>query len=175
VPLIERLNGALFLDRSTQAVKFGGAARIGEDGDVIVTVSATVNVQGRSRASAIAEVISADGTRTERSPPSMSAVQRLAAAADVDDELGDLLAHLARADNWYDLYKTIEFLERIGRGEHELAKSLDEISSKVKLAKSTANFYRHARAHRPPAPSTFGDAKAIVAEAITRILRRSVY
>lgn len=49
-------------------------------------------------------------------PPRESKMQERFRSAETDDTRAELFAHLARADNWFDIYKTSELARRLVGG-----------------------------------------------------------
>jgi len=57
---------------------------------------------------------------------------------DVDDDVADILVFAGRADNWFDIYKTLELVEEwVGRAHH-LQKLLGKSYEDYKTMKATA-------------------------------------
>jgi hypothetical protein len=169
IPLIERLNGALALERGSEPVNFAGVSRIDGAGTRHVTLFAEGVVRGRSRASAKGQMIGPDGLPIVQ-PPTPSGPQRLIETAANSDDVADMLAHFGRADNWYDIYKTIELAERLVGGHHKLPKLLGSSVAAFKNMRRSANFYRHARAQRPAKPTTLIEAKPLLVLAVRKSL-----
>ncbi|MDK1493081.1 hypothetical protein QN219_24050 [Sinorhizobium sp. 7-81] len=90
-----------------------------------------------------------------------SIMQRRLAKADSQDAIADFLIFLARADNWFDLYKGMERIEDFLGGERKV----QEINSGWKKTRQTANRYRHAPSERHPLPQnppTLEEARRLV-------------
>ena len=94
------------------------------------------------------------------SAPSPSKVQDWFQRGAKDDDIGDLLYHVGNAENWYELYKAIEMLERIAGGESALRALLNGKIEGWKAARTTANYRRHARAPEPKKLVAFEEAKS---------------
>ena len=179
--LVARLNGAIALERSSERVTTSTVVEYSEGSAPKLHVFAQVGLaQGRARASALAVAIGRDGAFLPPPPPEPSASQRWISSAEGHgdtsdvatqraDLLSDLLVHLGRCDNWFDIYKTIEFAELLAGGEHRLQKLAGTDSATIKNARVTANFHRHARAHRPDNPATLREARE-AARAAARIV-----
>lgn len=163
-PMIARLNGALALHAHALPLRFGRVVQIDSLGRRHMTVFGEVGlVLGRCRATGHGVTLDRDGNPVPPPPPEPSKPQTWIAAAMTHDEVADLLDHLGRADNWYDIYKTIELAERLVGGEAKLLKLLGTEAAAFKNMRSTANFYRHARAHRPSKLTNLHDAKSMLA------------
>lgn len=170
--LIEQLNGAARLVHDdARDVRLGALRRFDDNGHPMpVTIAATLNVtldgvRGRGRAVVSPEPAAVSG-------PSL--MQRAIAAADKDasDNRAELLLHIARANNWFDLYKAMELAETIMGGEHELTKALKAqgLGGDHKIWKgvrNTANHYRHAP---PKANALPSNPSATPDEGLIRIL-----
>lgn len=173
VPMVERLNGALQLAIGGQPVRCAAAAKIDELGQVTAHhVFAVGAAHGRSRGSAALIFSGPDGVVSPPPPPVRSAPQKWLDASEANDDIADLLAHLARADNWYDLYKAIELAQALVGGEAALLKFLGDEGKAFKLLKVTANFHRHARGqtYKPSDLATLSEARAGVNSALRRLL-----
>ena len=173
VPLVERLNGALNLMHQCEPLRFDAVARIDEHWSVALhTYVQLTGGRMRIRGGVISVTYGPDGQLRPAPPPVRSAAQRWAEASVNNDDLADLLVHLARADNWYDLYKSIELASTLAGGEHALSKFLETDAVAFKHFATTANYFRHApgHAHRPSIPATFDKARVGVTAAVRRIL-----
>lgn len=82
-----------------------------------------------------------------------------------NDDVADMLAFAAREGSWFDLYKACELAERLVGGERRLIRLLAP-SIPYKMARQTANFYRHARAPKPDQMMTLREAKGVMFEAV---------
>lgn len=167
--LIEQLNGAaLLLHDDARQVSLGAICRYDDNGQrKPVMIQATLNIRlddcrVRFRATVSPEPATVQGP---------SFMQRAIAAADKDisNYRAELLLHIARADNWFDLYKAIELAELIKGGEHKFYMALkDQTDCKIwKCVRSTANHYRHAPPKANPLPS---NPPATSKEGLMRIL-----
>lgn len=171
--LIARMNGALALWNGARPVQFGGVLRIDVDGREQVTVFAELATfeLGRCVMRATAVVLGPDGKPLPPPPPQPSQPQVWNRLADVDDDLSDLLDQFGRADNWYDIYKTIEIAAQVVGGKHRLWKLLEPEGKACRNLDRNANFYRHARGVRPPKePINLSDAKAHLGWIVQRVL-----
>jgi hypothetical protein len=111
------MNGALALWNGARPVQFGGVLRIEEDGREHLTVFGEVAAFGRSAMRAAAVVLGSDGNPLPHPPPQPSQPQVWNELAELEDDLSDLLEQFGRADNWYDIYKTIEIAAHVVGGK----------------------------------------------------------
>ena len=110
--IVERLNGvALLVDQDAQAVKPGQIMRFGSDGErepIMFAVTGHLHITlGKMRMRATGET-SGPPQRPHESP-----MQKWFRDAETDDVRAELFVHLNRTDNWYDLFKSMEFAERL--------------------------------------------------------------
>ena len=170
--LVSRLNGALSLWAGAKPVRFAGVYRIDEDGKqhayAFGEMAAIEFDRCVMRATAI--VFGRDGKPLPPSPPTPSEPQSWNRKAERDDDVSDLLDHFGRADNWYDIYKTIEFAEHVIGGEHKLWKALGADAKASKHLKACANFYRHAKAYRPLKLLTLSEARPVLAHTVRTVI-----
>lgn len=80
------------------------------------------------------------------------------------------MGHFGQADNWFDIYKTIEIAEDLAGGEHALQKLLGTDAKAAKNLKASANFFRHAKAYRPANLLTLAKAKPLLAHLVRTVL-----
>mgnify|MGYP001546321454 CR=1 FL=1 len=170
IGLIHQLNGIMYLQRRCQPLVFGGSARL-VDGKVLVDhfvelPSATIRMRGN----AIMVQIVRDGVVQPPPPPVKSTAQTLLETAGGDDVVADIFGYISSAIDWYDLYKVIELCESKLGGEHSLGIAVGGKAKPWKAAKTTANFFRHARAYRPETLMPFGEAKDVVLSIVRLIL-----
>jgi hypothetical protein len=161
--LVARLNGALLLANQTRPVKVAGVSKIDIDGKLhpwSYAVSIEFECQARDRITM--EVIGPDGLSKATPAPGPSLPQHLNQLAELNDVASDLLDHFGRANNWYDIYKTLEFSASLVGSEHKLQVLLGVHASDAKNLKATANFYRHAKAHRPNNLVSLNEAMTIL-------------
>jgi hypothetical protein len=170
IPLIERLNGALSVEASAEPLKFDGVGRIEEEGGFHLTVFAESHSRARASVTATAEVRGANGNPVPPPPPAESSTQRWIKAAEENDDIADMLVFAGRADNWFDIYKALELAEKLAGGEHKLRMRLGNTSNKYKRMKSTANYYRHARYHRPDLLTTLVEARPLLSLIVRTVL-----
>lgn len=161
-PLVARLNGAkLIAFDDSIPVSLGRIFRFGGSGDLRpakISISASLSM-GRVRVRARGRL---DGGQSQ--VPVASVLQKRLNAADGDERRADLFTHVARADNWYDVYKAMEQVERIaGRGKRWKA-AAGQDGAQWSIAKRTANFYRHAAGVQtlPDYPPSLAEARSLL-------------
>jgi hypothetical protein len=172
--IVERLNGAAILIHSDAkplgiglVLKFDAA---GKRIPMLSAASVRLNLNlGRTRGRGpIAAVTSTTPT------PSESPVQRWLRDADTDDKRADLLLHLTRADNWYDLFKSAELVRKLAGGESALKSALGPDWPYWRLMFRTANSYRHApdpeKYPLPVPPAELGEAREFLFKVAPRFL-----
>ncbi len=178
--LIELLNGAAKLVHDdARWVQLGGIRRFDDSGQsmpVIITARmGAIELSSRVRfyASVSPEPVTVVG-------PSL--MQRAIAKAEKDtsDIRAELLLHIARADNWFDLYKAMELAELILGGRHKFERALNrqghgDDSAVWDDVHRTANHYRHAppKANSLPAnpPTTPEDGLIRIVPTLRRVVR----
>ena len=162
--LIGRLNGALSIWNGTRPVKFGGVIRIDDEGKQHAWVfgeMAAIEL-GRFVLRATAVLLGPDGKPLPPPPPTPSQPQKWNLVAEKNDDVSDLLDHFGRADNWHDIYKTIEIAEHLAGSEHKLWKILGSDARLAKNLRTSANYYRHAKAYRPPKLLSLKEARPLL-------------
>lgn len=175
--LIGRLNGAIALWNGARPLRFGGVIRIDSDGKLHRTIFGEAAIELRVTARATGVVIGSDGKPKAPPPPTPSQPQSWNALAQTNDAVSEMLDHFGRADNWYDIYKTIECCEDIcGGGEaHLLSLVGDRDRARlVKRLKTTANSYRHNKARGSPRSLTLRDARLVLAEVVRAALTNAL-
>lgn len=171
--LISRMNGALSIWNGARPVRFSGVYRVDDEGKQHTFLFAEAAIElGRCVMRATAVVFGPDGKPIAPPPPTPSKPQDWNRLADVSDDVADLLDHVGRADNWFDIYKTIELAERIAGNERKLVKLFAGTGIDVKRLKMSANFYRHARAPRPTSPFSIMDARSTITYIVQRVLEQ---
>lgn len=166
--MIERLNGAeLLVFDDARPVAMGQAMRFGDDGvrvPIIIAATGHFTMRGgrmRGRGVVISDELPP--------PPKASQLQEWLQAADTDDDRADLFEHIARADNWYDLYKTAEIVRRLAGTQAALKSALGADLGEWERAWWTANTNRHApdpvKYRPPPVPSTIEEARRAIFKA----------
>jgi len=170
--LIGRFNGAINLWNGAQPVTFGGVYQIDEAGGQHATVfmeALSINL-GRFKMRATVTQIGADGEPIPPPPPMPSRPQVWNRIAVTNDNVSDLLDHAGRADNWYDIYKTLEIADLLLGKKRNLEKLFTKDEADLDLLRSSANFYRHARAHRPDNLLSLSDARPMLSYIVKKVL-----
>ena len=173
IPLIAWLYGALAVVAGAEPLNFHSVLRIDDQGGLSFSVFMEDDIKVRD-AIEIAEVRDAHGNLIQPPPSEPSAAQKWVEAAEQDDDIADMLIFAGRADNWFDIYKAIELAERLSGGQHELRVLLGDTRAKFKDIRETANFYRHARTHRPAVLADLADAKPLLSVIVRTVLARKV-
>lgn len=171
--LIGRMNGALSLWNDARPVRFAGVYRVDDEGKrhTILFAEAAIELN-RCVMRATAVILGLDGKPIPPAPPTPSKPQDWNRLAATSDDVSDLLDHLGRADNWFDIYKAIELAERIAGNERKLVKLFAGTGVEVKRLKMSANFYRHARAPRPAEPFSLKEARSTITYIAQRVLEQ---
>ncbi|MCY7279632.1 MAG: hypothetical protein LH610_01805, partial [Sphingomonas bacterium] len=166
--LIDRLNGAKpLLNDDARPISAGQFFRFGPDEKPMPFFIAAIGhiTLGVGRARGRIEVISTEPP----APPKPSLLQAWLQAADHDDARSDLFTHLARCDNWYDIYKAAEIIRRIAGNKHKLDALLGSDKVEWERVWRTANTNRHAPdpiKYAPPTnPATLSDARGMILRA----------
>lgn len=160
--MVERLHGAMLLIQSdARPVAIGQILKFRDDGsreNILVAISGHISLTGgRARGRFVSD---------SPSPPEPSSVQRWIQSAETDDDRADLFDHLARADNWYDVYKASEIVRRIAGGDAALRRVLGPLGVEWRRVWQTANANRHApdpaKYPLPAVPATLIEARKTV-------------
>jgi hypothetical protein len=162
MPLIERLNGVMGVIEHVEPLRFDGVGRIDEHGQISTSFFAEIHSRARATATVTAAVHDANGNIMPARMPEKSTAQKYLEAAEQDDDIADLLVFAGRADNWFDIYKAVELAERIAGGGGKLWPFLGTSAQPCRTMRETANFYRHARAHKPNVLTTLGEARELL-------------
>jgi hypothetical protein len=99
-------------------------------------------------------------------------MQRWLQAAQANDDVADLLRYIGSADNWYDLYKAFEMVEAIAGRLPKLRRILGRDAARYRVARQTANFYRHARVSRPLKIVSLKEARSVLVYSVRIIAAR---
>lgn len=170
--LVARLNGVMKLFDSVRPVSPGGVVRVDDEGKQHTTMFAEgATFEMRTSVVGVAVVLDKDGNPVPPSPPQPSAPQKWNELAEATDDLSDLLDHFGRADNWYDIYKTIEFAEVLaGGGEADLLRLANGERARWKNLKRNANYYRHAKADPPREVLTLREAQPLLSQLVRTVV-----
>jgi hypothetical protein len=107
-------------------------------------------------------------------PPAESNIQRWYREAEADDDRAELFSHVARADNWYDVYKSAELVRKLAGGKSVLLSALGADTAHWNVMFRTANCYRHApdpiKFPLPTPPADLQDARKFLFKIASRFL-----
>ena len=164
--LVAQLNGAaLLLYPDASPIQVGRVLKFKDDGtreNVIISGSITIRLKGvraRGRAGSIVSP-----------PPAETKMQRWVREAADDSNQAELLNHLARAANWYELYKVMELA---GLKFGHLKKLLGANYKKWERVRHTANYeLRHApgKVQKPRRPVPWDEARQFVIRQVSNLL-----
>lgn len=170
--LVARLNGAAMVSyNESLPVTVGQPMRFGPDGKrqhILFAASGSYVMVGsrvRGRMSG--------GSKPQT--PQESQLQKWIKAADSDETRADLFVHLSRADNWYDLYKSLELIRRLAGSATEVQRIVGTDWDEWRRVWQTANCHRHAPDTAtypfPPNPPTLAEARKLMLKAVGLILK----
>jgi hypothetical protein len=175
IPLIQQLNGALGVEVNAEPLNFYGVGRIDDQGGFHLTVFAEAHSRARANAIATAEVRDAKGNLIPPLPPEASSTQRWIKAAENNDDIADMLVFAGRADNWFDIYKTVELAQRLAGDRNKLRVLLGKSANECERMWRTANSYRHARDNnRPDILTTLSEARPLLSLIVRTIINLRV-
>lgn len=169
-PMILAINGAMAILKGAGQVRIKGIADFLADEPKIHVFAQGAIMMGRSRMSATAQVLNADGSPVPAPPPQASATQEWIDLSCRSDHVADLLTYASRADNWFDVYKMIEAASALAGNEPALVKLC---GAEVKAAKRRANEARHHRVSEKGEPLSFDHTRAIAFRAANIVLARA--
>lgn len=173
--IIDVMNGAVLLLRGAQPVRGGCVFRVQENGQIDQFIMMEAMLASRPMLMTPTLVVKdRDGNVIPPPPPTPTDAQHWIRAAMDDGDIADLLSFLGRADNWFDLYKAIEMAEKIAGNHHKLLHLLGDDAKAFKNVRTTANWHRHARTHKPAAPATLEEARVFVNHAVRMALESKV-
>ena len=175
IAVIARLNGALSMQDDAESLSLQAVGRIDAGGQIHLIASAEGRARGRSMVTAAAEVLNAQGKPVPPPPQEPSLAQKWMEVAEGNDDVADMLVFAGRSD-WFDIYKAIEFAEKLAAGEHALLGLLGDAAMEFKRIKATANFYRLAggRTYNPPHKTTPAEAKRLLAVVVRTVLSAKI-
>jgi hypothetical protein len=137
-----------------------------------VTITATGRATVRLQAMRVRGIGSTGGPPP---PPTESRMQEQLRKSSSEPARAELLNLLARADDWYELYKVMELAELFVKsvGGHKVF--LGKECRKWKQVRYTANYPRHARTNESPALplAEWHEARQFVVEHVSRVLLNS--
>jgi hypothetical protein len=167
---VTMLNGAALVFHSdAEPITLGGILKFNPDGTRVPNVTITGSGYARLRGSRLRARGSTGGPP---SPPSESAMQEQLRRANTDPIRAELLNQLARANDWYELFKVMELAERLIRSAGGREAFLGKDYEKWMRVRYTANYPRHARVDEGPAqPLTeWYESRQFVVEHVARLL-----
>lgn len=161
--IVNRLNGAFRLFDEIRPVELQGTVQVTDDGKLHRTMCAEAGSIAYVGARVEAEVIGPDG-KVKPQPPQISEPQVWNALAQSNELVSEMLDHLGRADNWYEIFKVIECCEDlVGDGERGLLALMGDRKAEVKKLKITANSFRHSSRRASPRHINLTDGKVLLA------------
>lgn len=164
--LVTRINGAkLVLQSDSLPVSLGELFNFRSDGTrlpILIAATGHFKLSG-FRMRGRATIASAEPPP----PPTQSPLQNWLHGADTNNNHADLLEHLARADNWYDVYKSAEIIRRIAKRGGGIRALLEPTqSSQWDRVWQMANCMRHApdpvKYPLPAIPPTIEEARTLL-------------
>lgn len=165
--IIEEVNGAMRAWARANQVRLSGVLQVDTAGERKVFNTGEAAIELERMVMRSTATVDSDGrpvpTRVASKP------QMWLSLAQADDKVSDLLHHHGRANNWFDLYKTIEMAEAIVGGERKLVEMFAG-SVNVKLLKRSANVYRHAPEKEVKNRVDITEARSQLAYIVTTIL-----
>lgn len=168
--IINRLNGALRLFDGIPPLQLEGMVEIASDGQLNRIKEAEVVEAVHLGGIVDAELLGPDG-KPKLQPPTRTSPQIWNALAQSNELISEMLDHVGRADNWYEIFKAIECCEDLtGDGEKGLLALMGDRASEVKNLKSTANSYRHASRRASPRHYNLTDGKALLSTIAVTVL-----
>ena len=170
--IVARLNGALRLATQAQPIGLSSIIKFDAGGQrhAFLFLESAAIAFCRFGGSANLTLRGPNGEPLPASKPPPSEPQRWLRLADKNDLLAELLDHFGRADNWYDIYKTIEVAEKVVGGEKALRGTLGVLGKDLKDVRTSANHHRHFRGYKPESLKTLADAKALLAQVVRATL-----
>ncbi len=148
IALIARLNGIVALSEGARPVSIGSVIEFAPDGSLKRTAFGEGSATCRSKVRGVSSTLGPDAQPLLK----QSLAQEWATICDEADYLQDAIIHFGRSDNWFDLYKCIEYIYKVYGDQHEFENSNHETKAEVKRIKNYANSHRHGP-RRGPEPS----------------------
>lgn len=163
--LIELLNGAAkLMHDDAREVQLGCLRRFDDSGQSMpITITGRLNaIEPNCR---VRGYVSVSPEPATVAGPSLMQRALAAAEKDASDIRSELLLHIARANNWFDLYKAMELAELIMGNQHKLERALKKHGLGNECTawddvRRTANHYRHA----PPKANSLPDNRPVTPE-----------
>jgi hypothetical protein len=158
--LLAQANGALGASRKTGIVRLEAVVEFLPDGrrqrHTILWFRAS---DARDRARMVVAV----GPDGNPPPPEPSVPQSWLAIAAKNDLLADALRYFGRGESWFDMYKALECIEDMVRGQHRLTELGCVSAGEIRRLKQTANSYaRHRRGRFDPGDMEITEARELL-------------
>jgi hypothetical protein len=172
IALLALLNGVMGVSGNTEPLTLDSVGQIDDEGRIRLTFFAELHERLRATVTATAEVRDAQGNLVPPPQPEPSAAQTWTKKAEGNETVADMLVFAGRADNWFDIFKTIEAAEDLVGGERELQKVLGSSGQAFKRMKRTAN---NLHRHRPgkfatETPTPMEDAKPLLSFIVRTVM-----
>ena len=168
--IVSRLNGAYhLLHTDAKPVELGRLFKFDDQGNSVpftLLLGSQASVHVTSGARAFSEVLPSQ-------TPTESKLQQWLRESETDEFKADLLAHVQRADNWYDIYKCMELGRKIVGGDGQLRARLGSDKKRWDVVRQTANHFRHAPGTGyclPPDPPPFAEAREFALKTISSLV-----
>jgi hypothetical protein len=168
------LNGAMGVVASAEPVSLLSVTEAKPDGSVALITHAEAHIRlGRMKARGGGVAVDVDGHEIPPPPPVATTAQRWATTAASNAKVADLLRHVGKSDDWYELYKAIECASILAGGWHALVKLMQSDGQRLNNLKQTANFHRHFNAPKPASRMSNHDGRALLAAVVRQVLSES--
>ncbi|CAN5258562.1 hypothetical protein BH18ACT12_BH18ACT12_08930 [soil metagenome] len=163
--LIKQIDGLRRVRRPLRdEIRFGGVARLKEDGEREFYDAATVTA--RITGSAVEEHIGADGQPVPPQPdPMVSWLPKVLA----DSSRADAVAMFSSATDWADLYRVYELVKK-GLGTQADVEALIGKTMRSRFTQ-TANHHRHVDVSLPKDPLSFDEGERLVVQLLEELLK----
>ncbi len=174
--IIAWLNGALSAQCGAEPLILQGVARIDDCSKLHFFVFMEARARTRSMMTATLEVRDEHGS-INPPPPEPSQAQRWVRIAEHCNDVADMLTFAGRANNWFDIYKTLDLAQSLagGRPGRKLHALLGAASDEPERMWRTANMHRHAvRKDAPANPMALADAMSLLPSFIRTLLAHLV-
>jgi hypothetical protein len=113
----------------------------------------------------------AEGNIVPPLPSTPSAVHIWSSIADQNDLVADMFTRFARADNWFDIYKTWEVARKLVGGEKSKTFKSCVHGLKSEDMKRAADYHRHANRPPPPAIMELEEARSVLKHIVHNVMK----